>query len=681
MSDAAIANYVETLTTGPVVSFGIALPGVPSVTIAWDEAIASLMAHMTSDPCRRRFAYIRGFPRDPHSMRREAGFRLGLQRAGRAFDDQLLLQGNYSVADAFNAVTRLVDAGLGADAIVAANDDMAIGAMAALASRGQTVPDDVIVAGFDDSVASFTSKPALTSVRLDTERLAEATADVLLGAIAAGQPLGNDFRKEIASGLVIRASTGGPEVKPNVSAIDPRARMLATWEPERAPEPFDAVGLADSVLQTMRTGDDSFATARRRITESDIGAFAEGDVIWLRHMVDQIRAALTNPAERVASDSGLRKMVEQLAIFDAELVPVEMMNRTAKDVHRELQERLVMHIASCSDRASLWATLSSGLRSLGMTNAWVALNDPEGQPKSTDSAECVGSAGRQDGDRMRLIFSLADGPSDATETFQRSSILPDRFGAILEQDVFAVVPLRAGTSNIGHIVLEPLGEHLLELESLASGVAQILRHVDHVDDLEFQAARLQLANETLDRLASRDSLTGLSNRKSFLEELELRLQQAEHPSVLSVLFVDLDGLKRINDTFGHEAGDQLLRIVADRLRRAVDSDDVVARLGGDEFTLIVEHQVGEDSAAKVATRAIEAIAAPCQMFGHEIAVSASVGIASMPDHGTTADALMRHSDSAMYVAKASGRNRFARFGSRPETLKVHDGHAEGPLPA
>jgi diguanylate cyclase (GGDEF)-like protein len=159
-------------------------------------------------------------------------------------------------------------------------------------------------------------------------------------------------------------------------------------------------------------------------------------------------------------------------------------------------------------------------------------------------------------------------------------------------------------------------------------------------------------------LARHDVLTGLANRELFRERMEQAVANSGRGQEFAVLFLDLDRFKSVNDTFGHQVGDQLLRGVADRLLACVREVDTVARLGGDEFVIL---QVGlkmPDHAAILARRVLKVLRAPFFLAGQELIVGTSIGIAVAPDDGHSADTLIRKSDRALYVAKSAGRGTF-----------------------
>ncbi len=169
--------------------------------------------------------------------------------------------------------------------------------------------------------------------------------------------------------------------------------------------------------------------------------------------------------------------------------------------------------------------------------------------------------------------------------------------------------------------------------------------------------------ERIARLAHFDFLTNLPNRASFMNILDHSVNLAKrNNSILAVMFIDLDGFKQINDTLGHEAGDQLLIGVSARFKQVIRESDTLARLGGDEFTMLLEGLDSVESAGRVASKIIDALAEPFDLNGHMSRVGASVGIAIYPDHSTLPRTLMCHADEAMYVAKRAGKNTWKSYG-------------------
>ena len=171
---------------------------------------------------------------------------------------------------------------------------------------------------------------------------------------------------------------------------------------------------------------------------------------------------------------------------------------------------------------------------------------------------------------------------------------------------------------------------------------------------------LQAAQETLAYRARHDALTGLANREHFQAELEASLLTLGDEQV-GVLFIDLDRFKHINDTLGHDAGDELLKEVGRRLSRVVRAGDVVARMGGDEFTVILRSLRDTHDAQRVANKILNALSASFRIRGRDLHVTASIGVAVAPADGTDVMTLQKHADVAMYRAKHEGKNGVRAF--------------------
>jgi diguanylate cyclase (GGDEF)-like protein len=173
-------------------------------------------------------------------------------------------------------------------------------------------------------------------------------------------------------------------------------------------------------------------------------------------------------------------------------------------------------------------------------------------------------------------------------------------------------------------------------------------------------ARLRLS-DAMTHLAWHDPLTGLANRSLFLDRVEHAMQmQARRGGQLAVLFCDLDGFKRVNDLFGHAAGDELLTEVARRISSSVRQADTVARLGGDEFAVLLE-EVGDSKEVDAAcSRILQSVRVRSVVAGEDVAVTTTIGVA-MSQPGTSADALLSQADMAMYYGKAHGKNRYETY--------------------
>jgi diguanylate cyclase (GGDEF)-like protein len=255
--------------------------------------------------------------------------------------------------------------------------------------------------------------------------------------------------------------------------------------------------------------------------------------------------------------------------------------------------------------------------------------------------------------------------------------VPDYLDPLVELGAtsFVVLPLSYQRQLSGIIALGerfdlvPSEEDRVQMRRLADQAAVALANARMLDQVR--------------ELAYYDSLTGLPNRLSYKERLAYALEQASRNQMLvAAFFIDLDHFSRINDTLGHEVGDQLLRHVASRLRSCCREreDEVgpafatlapeVARLGGDEFTVIMPGLHDPQDAAKLARRLISSFAHPVRVGTHEIFINASIGIAIYPFDGEDLDTLLMHADTAMYKAKEQGGNSYQTYSKSMTTTAL-----------
>jgi len=215
------------------------------------------------------------------------------------------------------------------------------------------------------------------------------------------------------------------------------------------------------------------------------------------------------------------------------------------------------------------------------------------------------------------------------------------------------------------------GEHFPLLANIAAvrdEVGELTHYVVVFSDL----TAVRNAEQKLYHLAHHDPLTGLPNRLLARDRLETALDRARRRSQrVALLFIDLDYFKRVNDTLGHNVGDDLLRTIAERLQNCVRHEDTVARLGGDEFMVMLDRIDRMEEVVIVTEKIIAALNQPMRLEGRELSISASIGISLFPDDAKTRDDLIRAADTAMYTAKGQGRNRYTFYTAKMTAAAVH----------
>ena len=220
------------------------------------------------------------------------------------------------------------------------------------------------------------------------------------------------------------------------------------------------------------------------------------------------------------------------------------------------------------------------------------------------------------------------------------------------------VPVLVITAHPAH-KLRALAAGAKDFISKPFDLSEVLMRVHNMLEVRLLHEATRNHGKMLEALALNDPLTGLANRRLLSDRMSMAIVHARrNKSAMAVVYLDLDGFKRINDTLGHGAGDVLLKMAAGRLVATVREEDTVARLGGDEFIIALWHVSGTDYAATVALKVIEAVSRPYVFEGHTVSITASAGVGIYPLHGEDGDTLMKSADLALYEAKRAGKNTY-----------------------
>jgi diguanylate cyclase (GGDEF) domain len=325
-----------------------------------------------------------------------------------------------------------------------------------------------------------------------------------------------------------------------------------------------------------------------------------------------------------------------------------------------LMADLAVALEQESDYENVFVSVSRRINAaLNMQRTAILVSDAEGlfrasvlQGYPADSRSVVASRRVEIGAeflevRQPVLVTGADPPSRLAQLRQALQ-LPYLIASpvLLHNDVVAILVT-------GRLVEQPPF-----LPRLGQSDVETVKTVSNY--LAAMLARHRLAEA--EHLANYDPLTQLPNLRRTKEGLRQILTLARRGGFASaVMFIDLDGFKAVNDTYGHAVGDGVLRIVADRLAHSVRESDMVGRIGGDEFVVVLSHMTRPTDAGQVAGKIIEKLSKPMNVQGTVCQVGASIGIAIFPDHGEDEESLLKSADKAMYAIKTTGKNSFAFF--------------------
>lgn len=256
----------------------------------------------------------------------------------------------------------------------------------------------------------------------------------------------------------------------------------------------------------------------------------------------------------------------------------------------------------------------------------------------------------------KLMVSFGIGTAILLISMLGSYLLAKRLGQIVTDPILSLAATMDEISRTKDYRLRAEVSCVAELIHLASGFNEML------DEIARRDQALLERQESLHQLANYDTLTGLPNRAMFRDRLAQALRLSERSAGrLAVLFIDLDDFKLINDTHGHRVGDLLLNEVSRRLELETRGDETLARLGGDEFIIFLQNIKSAGNAMQVARKHLRNLLGPYLLEDNQLFISASIGIALYPEHGETAEILVKSADTAMYQAKEKGKNQIEFF--------------------
>ena len=244
---------------------------------------------------------------------------------------------------------------------------------------------------------------------------------------------------------------------------------------------------------------------------------------------------------------------------------------------------------------------------------------------------------------------------------QFSDLYPHQDREILKSRIHKLSEDEDSTGELEQILVNFSGKQVWTQSSISLQMSDASDEATYMVQIA-DISEVKDGRQKIQHMAHFDTLTELPNRQLFTERLEQLIKRADrNKQMAAVLHIDLDQFKRVNDTLGHDTGDQLLRVIAQRLRNSVRRQDTVARVSGDEFTVLLEDIKSVTAAQRVADKILEIMAEQLRVTEHELVITPSIGITLFPDDATTASALLRNADLAMYQAKSNGRNNYQFF--------------------
>jgi len=625
----------------------------PMISVDNDSGIRKAVAHMV-DHGHRRIAFIAGDPNDKgDSELRLHAYYSAMRDHGLDIDSGLILQGWHTYSGGYEATRKLIDSGSKFTALVASDDNCAIGAMKAILDKGLQIPRDIAIIGFDDQPDAVAQVPPLASIHVPLTLIGEQALTMMFDHITVNRRLES---VRIPTRLIPRQSCGCiPQVVSSAGKGESQSPLLVSSS-KPADDEIQLIRkrlVNEMVAMLPHASRFPYGERTNRLCTSLMDAFyvslKEGDSLHFQTtLMDflyelEIADDKMDPWQEIIS--ALRREMTQLPVdwerTEIQRLAQDMLHQARaaisesaqrQDYRHQYQREIMAQALSeltarlnvTLDKRQAVAALDAHLATIGIRHVRVALFEPEADDPVTWSI---------------LLNSDLELPNHRfpTREFPPSTLYPQE-----ELLNLALVPLVFQDEPLGYVAFDAgnLGPCAI--------IARQLAATFKASDLHAQVVELSLT----------DSLTGIYNRRYFDLFLSKEVRQSQRfGHDLTIIMIDIDHFKEYNDSFGHPAGDKALQFVVTCLHKGRRNADVLARIGGEEFALILP-ETGIVGALGVAER-IRAEMIDSSDLKHPLTLS--MGISTLHGGDIQADVLIQQGDLALYEAKRTGRNRICVF--------------------
>jgi diguanylate cyclase (GGDEF)-like protein len=652
--DAELDEFYRSLDPIPRVYLSAPRSDGPCFLIDNRTGVGIAMNHIAFTHGTRDIAFLSGPLGHKEADERFAAYRDALAGLGQPYREELYVQGDFRAESGERALRILFDErGLSPRAIFCANDVMAQGVVEAALARGIAVPQKLIVVGFDDAIRARACRVPLTTVR---QPFASLASEAVKAAVALARGTGPVESRFFPTRLIVRRSCGcGSEGLRGISlyaqggASDPEAAKAWPQEAfERALTVMTDTALHPTALvRAVAAIVDAYAEENLR-EEAFLGALEEAlaketqaggrPSAW--HAVLNVlhnrpppvdgaaafaRSALLQKARILVEEAAARERFSPDAMQDIGLLGTE-----------DILSRLLMDLSF----EGLGRLLAAELPKAGIPSAIVSVFEP-------------GAEGGGQGALRPLCAYCREGQlPELHEPYPADQLFPPGFPMPTEPADFVALSLRHGDEDYGFAILEMVDPSSgLGYEAIARQIGSVLKGILIQDERRAALEALNEANRRLYGLARRDELTGLLNRRGFMEEAARAIDSAKRlGEPCALFFMDMDDLKKINDSHGHDAGDEALRALASVLVESFRSTDAVGRVGGDEFVALSVS--GPEAADAIRERIASNLAVFNASAGRSFSLAVSIGMAlSYPEGGIGLEEMMRQADAEAYREK------------------------------
>jgi len=606
----ALRKLLSWIPATAVVSLGQSVDGLDS-SLPEGGGIDEIMTHLIYEHNCRRIGFLAGPPENPDAKRRLEDYKCALEQANIQFHPEWVETGNFNLEGGIDATELLLDRVVNLDAIVAANDTMAIGAARVIEKRGMRIPQDIRLTGFDDTLEGRYHFPPLTTVSNPTHLIAYRGLELCLERI--DYPFRPIHNEVVGTKVLIRESCGC---------------IVHNLKQE---ESTPIVGIIEKMQEDLDSGRTIFTDWWRILVlhadEPELDNLARGLNLALLGMLNDCTKAKQAIVLKIYMQAQAMVVKTLHSIQSNKLVQRDYLTR---DLHR-ISTALQAH----PDPEIMLQRLAETLSSWCPQGMRLFLFDNEFTPYPSENLMTQ---------KFGLRLEIRDG--SITPISEEEDLLP---AEVIPGDNWIAVVLEQSENRFGVALFHNWVENEVFIEHLRIILSSALA-------LSWKNRSEERLRETLRRLAVRDELTGLYNRRG-LADLGKHLghQAVREQKQVCVLCVDINGLKGINDSYGHAEGDLALCTLADAFRECFRAADVLARLGGDEFAALL---VVDDATQHLIliSRFNEVLSRKSLELNRPWKLSASLGWSVWnPVDGSTIDKELLKADRMLYADKANVR--------------------------
>ncbi len=626
----------------PTISLGLEIKDIPSIVVESKTGLKNLLIHLIEDLKYEKIAFVTGPPNNEEAKKRYETFIEVMKYYKRKVDPEFIYEGDFTKPAGINAIKTFLDERkIRPQVIVFSNDAMAISAIEELNRRNIKVPDDIAITGFDDIEEARSINPPLTTVRQPLFDLGKKGIELCYHLISEGK---GPKKIVLSTQFVIRESCGWKILDKEPNLINTASKMGFQKFEDLIETREEFTKFASSNLSIDQENQLSF------INEL-FASFLESLFYENNNFLQKLEKELHEEKDNIEIYNECLYMIYKFIYLylkgefaqRAENLIQKALLLVSKNLEKNLRyEKLKTDeeteqlgyigsdLISSFNMQDIIDRVPSRLLELGIRSFYICLYDKKSPSKNAN-----------------LILACKDGELNYEKiTFPLKDLIPKEL-LPNRRLTFILETLHFQNNSFGYIILEYGPKRGIVYETFRSQISAAIQGA--------------LLFEEINKLAIIDSLTGVLNRRVLDDALQKEIARTKrYNRPLSVILLDIDNFKIINDTFGHKFGDEVLKQIANTLKKSCRKVDIVGRYGGDEF-LIILPETSLANSVKIAEKIIKNINSLKILSPYKdiIYLRLSLGIASCPNNIPDPEELLIWADSAMYKAKNLGGNQYS----------------------